>query len=283
VLSSQHRLENLVTNMTLQQFLMMGEEVGREAGVLDGLQGYFRQHAKRLHQCCAFFDLFSRQLGDVLEIGPFYGYTPFALRGNSASYTVLEGDDPAAYPLKQPYEKRSIKVSYIDLFELFGPTRSAPHALALADSSFDTILCWETMEHFNFNPVKFVRELHRALKPGGRVCITVPNKASFQALVVLLFGRGEKSLIDSYYQFENYESNGKKAFYGFHWREYSPPELTMLFARAGFRVSACGSLTTFQGGNKPGLGRQMARMLSRAGAKLLPRYGTHTFLVATKI
>src|SRR5260370_34629955 len=64
VLSLQHCLENLVTNMTMQQFLMMGEEVGREAGVLDGLQGYFRQHARRLHQSCAFFDLFSRQLGE---------------------------------------------------------------------------------------------------------------------------------------------------------------------------------------------------------------------------
>jgi SAM-dependent methyltransferase len=45
------------------------------------------------------------------------------------------------------------------------------------------------MEHFNFNPVKFVREFRRVLKPGGKAYINVPNNASFQNLVSLIFGR----------------------------------------------------------------------------------------------
>ena len=57
------------------------------------------------------------------------------------------------------------------------------------------------MEHFNFNPrSRFVRELHRVLKPGGPRCASrVPNKASFQNVAGLLSGRGEKALIESYY------------------------------------------------------------------------------------
>jgi SAM-dependent methyltransferase len=267
--------------MTIQQFMARGEELSKEAQVLDTLHDYFRAHAARLHHSCELFGLFE-SLGDVLEIGPFFGYTPFMLRPHSSSYTVLEGDDPAVYPLDPLYKKYAISFSFVDFFEMFGPTRSAVHALPFADSSYNTILCWETMEHFNFNPVKFVKELHRVLKPGGRACITVPNKASFQNLVSLMFGRKEKSLIDGYFIFEDYQSNGKKAFYGFHWREYSPPELSDLFTRVGFKIQACSTFAVFQNQKSIGFGRKCARTLTQAGASLFPRYGTNVYLEAVK-
>jgi SAM-dependent methyltransferase len=267
--------------MTIQQFIAQGEELSKEAQVLDTLHEYFHLHASRLHHCCELFNLFGK-LGEVLEVGPFFGYTPFILRPNSSSYTVLEGDDPATYPLKPLYQRHSIALTYVDLFELFGPIRPATHQLPFADSSFDTILCWETMEHLNFNPVKFVKELYRVLRPGGRICITVPNKASFQSMVALLFGRNEKSHIDSFFVFENYESNGKKAFYGFHWHEYSGPELSHLFTRVGFNVQVCSSFTAFQNHGKIGRGRKFARSLSKMGTSLFPRYGTNVYLIASK-
>lgn len=259
-----------------------GEALSRKAGVMEGLHGYFRLGADRLHRTCEVFGLFSRKLGDVLEVGPFYGYTPFLLRPQATSYTVFEGDDPAVYPLVPLYQEAGIGFSLIDLFEQFGPTLAAKHTLPLPDGRFDTILCWETMEHFNFNPVKFVRELHRVLRPGGRVYITVPNRASFQALWSLLSGRGEQAVVGSYFQFENYESNGKKAFYGFHWREYAPPELRELFTRAGFEVEVCTSFTVFQNHGPIGPVRKFARLLSQAGSALLPRHGTNVRLIATK-
>lgn len=271
----------LIWRMTIQQFRALGEELSQEAQVLGTLHEYFRSHTSRLYRACELFHLFS-PLGGVLEIGPFFGYTPFALRPHSSSYTVLEGDDPAAYPLEPLYRRHSIALSYIDLFDVFGPTRTASHQLSFPDGSFDTILCWETMEHFNFNPVKFVKELYRVLKPGGRVCITVPNKASFQNLVALLCGRNEKSLIDSFFVFEDYQLNGKKAFYGFHWREYSPPELSHLFSRCGFTVQDCHSFTAFRDQERIGAGRKIARSLSQMGTALLPRYGTNVYLKAVK-
>lgn len=268
--------------MTPEQFNARGESLSAQAGVLDSLHGYFRAHARRLHRCCERFDLFSRPLGEVLEIGPFYGYTPFFLRSQASSYTVMEGDDPAVYALRPLYERQGIALSLVDFFEVFGPARGASHRLVAADSSFDTILCWETMEHFNFNPVKFVRELRRVLKPGGRVCITVPNRTSFQNLFALLTGRGEGHSIGSCFQFEDYESNGKKAFYGFHWREYTPSELRRLFTDAGFKVEACGTFTDFQGHETPGLGRRLARLCATVGTRLLPRFGKNVYLVAVK-
>jgi SAM-dependent methyltransferase len=274
--------KNKIHVMTLQQFMADGEALSKKAGVLDGLHGYFRSHVTRLHRTCELFGLFSNNLGKVLEIGPFFGYTPFLLRKQSSAYTVLEGNDPVVRPLEAIYRQHDIALNYVDFFELFGPTRSAPHQLPLADAACDTILCWETMEHFNFNPVKFVRELHRVLKPGGRVFITVPNNASLQHIFTLLTGRNEKSVIESYFQAEDYVSDGKKAFYGFHWREYSAPELACLFARAGFKVQAVGSFVAFRDHEHLGVSRRFARFLQRTVATCFHRYGTNVYVIASK-
>lgn len=267
---------------TLAEFVAMGEKLSKEAGVLDGLHSYFREQAPRLYKACQLFNLGSASLGDVLEIGAFYGYTPFMLQGRSSSYRVLEGDDPGAYLLQPLYQRRGIALSYVDLFESFGPIESATNRLPASDECFDTILCWETMEHFNFNPVKFVREMHRILKPGGRAFITVPNKASFQSLVSLLFGRGEREFIEGYYRFENYELKGKKGFFGFHWREYSPAELSHLFGKAGFKIESCGSFTAFQHHGRLSLTRRLFRLFSSGGTAVLPRHGTHAYLIAVR-
>lgn len=268
--------------LTEQEFAEQGLALSREANVLNDLHNYFVTHRPRLYQTCRRFDLFERALGSVLEIGPFYGYTPFILRPRATSYHVLEGDDPVAYPLKPLYEKRHIKAEFIDLFETFGPTHTAPHALSFADNSFDTLLCWETMEHFNFNPVKFVRELKRVLRPGGRACITVQNKVSFQSLLSFTLGRRENHLVDSYFEFEDYVSHGKKAFYGFHWREYSDSEFRRLFDRAGFEVRRCSTLVAFQDSARTSLLRRVARGANALACRFLPRYGTHVYLEAGK-
>jgi len=268
--------------MTQQEYVARGLALSREAGVLDTLHGYFVQQLPRLQRTCERFELFDRKLGDVLEVGPFYSYTPFMFRKNARSYRVLEGDDPAAYPLKPLYEKHDVKADFEDLFELFGPKHGAPHRLNYPDASFDTLLCWETMEHFNFNPVKFARELHRVTRPGGRVFITVPNRASFQSLAALLVGRGEASHIDAFFQYEDYVSNGKKAFYGFHWHEYTVNELRFLFARAGFQVARCGTIVAFQEHSHTSTLRRWARCVNQVMGKVLPRFGTHVFLEAIR-
>lgn len=268
-------------SMTLDEFNQAGEELRNKFGIGE-IHHYFKIHAPRLHQTCAVFDLFFRPLGNVLEIGPFYSYTPFILHPRCTSYSVFEGNDPAVLALEPAYKDHLITLTYVDLFETFGPLRHATHRLPTDDSVFDTVLCWETMEHFNFNPVKFVRELHRVLRPGGRVCVTTPNKASWQSIAALFSGKGEKELINGYYQFENYQVDGKTGFYGFHWREYALPELKHLFARAGFKVDRAGSFNSFQPCETMSVRRRVARRFAKATASVLPRHGTHVYLLATK-
>jgi len=268
--------------ITEQEFVARGQVLSRQAKVLDTLHEYCVSHCHRLYGTCERFGLLEKDLGEVLDIGPFYGYTPFLLRSNSSSYTVVEGDDAAAYPLKPLYEEHHIAVRFVDLCDLFGPAASADHRLPFDDESFHTLLCWETMEHFCFKPVKFVPELSRVLKPAGCVYVTVPNRASLQNLAALVSGRFELENINSYYTYEDYACNGKKAFYGFHWREYSAPELRHLFARAGFSIRQCGTFVAFRGGPEVSLPRRVARGAGFVLTRLLHRYATHVFLVAEK-
>lgn len=43
----------------------------------------------------------------------------------------------------------------------------------IPDETFDVIICTEVLEHVN-NPFDAVREMHRLLKPGGRIYISTP-------------------------------------------------------------------------------------------------------------
>lgn len=47
------------------------------------------------------------------------------------------------------------------------------NALPMADSSYDNVICFNTLEHI-YNDKKLLMEILRVLKPGGRFVITVP-------------------------------------------------------------------------------------------------------------
>ncbi len=47
------------------------------------------------------------------------------------------------------------------------------HQFPFGDAAFDAVLCNQVLEHV-FNPDEFVGEIHRVLKPGGRMVLTVP-------------------------------------------------------------------------------------------------------------
>lgn len=51
--------------------------------------------------------------------------------------------------------------------------------LPVEDESFDVAVCLEVFEHL-FEPEQAAREIHRALRPGGRLLVTVPNIAHWR-------------------------------------------------------------------------------------------------------
>jgi SAM-dependent methyltransferase len=50
------------------------------------------------------------------------------------------------------------------------------------DAYFDEVVLWHVFEHLR-DPRETVREVHRILRPGGRLVLAVPNLASWQARI----------------------------------------------------------------------------------------------------
>jgi len=61
------------------------------------------------------------------------------------------------------------------------------HLIPFKDNSFDVILSGEIIEHL-LNPLKFIREAKRVLKPQGVFIITTPNLASIFNRLLIVFG-----------------------------------------------------------------------------------------------
>ncbi len=49
-----------------------------------------------------------------------------------------------------------------------------PPLIGLADNSFDFVITFQVIEHIQ-DDNKFVSEIHRVLKPGGKLIVTTPN------------------------------------------------------------------------------------------------------------
>jgi SAM-dependent methyltransferase len=266
--------------MTLLEYKNFADDLAKKAKVENGLHGYFLQHRDRLWQTAAHFDIWNLRGKKILEIGPFFSYTPFALKKQGNDVCVLEGNDPAVYPLKALYENAGIGCNLCDFFESFGSPSAEKHRLPFGDDQFDVISCWETMEHFNFNPVGFIRELRRILKPDGEIFITVPNMAELENRMKLLCGKSIGTPVESYNQFYNY--SGGERFLGFHWREYVLPEIDYLLRTQNLSVASKTHLLTFQ--NHPNL--PLSKKIKRLGAKIFftafPSTGNVCAVVAKK-
>lgn len=66
--------------MTLSGYKSFADDLAHKAKVEDGLHAYFLQHRNRLWQTASHFDIWSLRGKKILEIGPFFSYTPFALK-----------------------------------------------------------------------------------------------------------------------------------------------------------------------------------------------------------
>ena len=109
-------------------------------------------HARRgLYQ--AISDVAGRFEGRLLDVG--CGRKPYRSLFGNCEYAGLEIDTPA---------NRSDKHAdyYYD-----GTT------FPFSDRCFDSVMCNQVLEHV-FTPERFLGEIHRVLRPGGRLLLTVP-------------------------------------------------------------------------------------------------------------
>jgi len=91
--------------------------------------------------------------GEVLDVG--CGCKPYRALVPATRYVGLDVDNPFTR-----------KVAAADVFYDGG-------GFPLPDESFDAVLCSQVLEHV-FMPDKFLGEIHRVLRPGGRLLLAVP-------------------------------------------------------------------------------------------------------------
>ncbi len=100
--------------------------------------------------------------GDILEIGCGTGRGVGVLAPNVTHYTGVDKNEPLMTKLKAEYPN----FEFIDMF--------LPPLKGLKDNSFDFVVTFQVIEHI-VPDEEFIKEIHRVLKPGGKLILTTVN------------------------------------------------------------------------------------------------------------
>lgn len=233
---------------------------------------YFHQHADRLWLTANRFGLFSRRFESLLEIGPGFGFLPFLWKMCLADdVAIFEGEAPELLEFRSAFQECGIEAAFGDLFKIFGQRNEATNRLPFPDGRFDCVVCWETMEHFNFNPIPFLNDLKRMTRSGGSLFLTVPNQAKLDFRLKLLFGKSVRTSVN-HYSLQMDDRNRMQ--YGPHWREYTLGEFVELLRRTGFHIVRANHLHTFINRPDQSFAVSIKRSLARIATRLVPSFST---------
>lgn len=92
------------------------------------------------------------------------------------------------------------------------------------DDHFDLVLYCEVIEHLTYDPTQTLFEIHRVLKPQGKVIISTPNPFRYTNILKFLSGK------NIYPPYSGYNS------YARHHREFSSGELRRLLQACSYEV-----------------------------------------------
>jgi len=128
------------------------------------------------------------------------------------------------------------------------------------DASFDVVFAGEVIEHM-YDDGRFLREIHRVLKPDGIVALTTPNLFFLVNRLVMPFGRMPHF-----------------AYAPYHYHFYSRDTLSALARENGFRVLHMTASHVLVSSRGP---RFVAAISERLG-DVFPSVGAHLILFAVK-
>lgn len=130
--------------------------------------------------------LLRQPLGRVLDVGCAEGAGAEVLRARGATHLAgIELDEAFAAKASERYDE-----------VVHG---RVPDDLRWPDGSFDTVLCYDVLEHL-YDPWSVTRQLARLLVPGGQMHVSLPNARSKALWLPLLrdgrFRYGPEGVMD---------------------------------------------------------------------------------------
>lgn len=155
----------------------------------------------------------------VLDIGAHWLHQSVLWRKEGFEVTAL--DLPVTFDMDSVQSiAREMDIDLIPCTDL----AAADAFDVLEDSSVNVIVFAEIIEHLTFNPVRFWKQIHRILAPGGRIVITTPNYYAWNGRAWnsgrFLKGFGGGISVDEILNTHTY---------GHHWREFARHELIRYF------------------------------------------------------
>lgn len=161
----------------------------------------------------------------VLDVGVFPPFLFQALLDAARPGTQLDGVWERPLPFSQTVRSRS--ADHADFNVSLASANVERTALPFESSTFDLVLGMEILEHLAIDPLFFLTEAVRVLRPGGRIVLTTPNVTSHRGVRKMLDGNAP-------YSFGLFVPTG--GVYGRHNREYAPHEVVNLCEAAGFET-----------------------------------------------
>ncbi len=155
--------------------------------------------------------------GALLDVGCAYGFfLELARRGG----WTISGIDLSAHAVeraRQQLGSADLRVGQLS-------------AAQFPAGSFDAITCWDVIEHTR-DPLVFLRETARLLKPGGRLFLTVPNVGTTHARILGRYWEGFAKIREHLFYFTPATADRALELAGFErlYRQSSGPSVTLNF------------------------------------------------------